>query len=76
MSHLSSVMETNGPASQVTISEPKGHIASCVVVEQNLSVAWIRAFTALASPGVKALGDAAAFYRSLLPAAKPRAARG
>jgi hypothetical protein len=48
-------MEANCPTSQVTISEPKAHIASCVVVEQNLSVAWIRAFTALASPGVKAL---------------------
>jgi len=30
----------------------------------------------LTAPGVKALADAAAFYRSLLPAGKPRAARG
>jgi PadR family transcriptional regulator, regulatory protein PadR len=35
-----------------------------------------RRYYRLTAPGVKALADAAAFYRSLLPAAKPRAARG
>ena len=35
-----------------------------------------RRYYRLTAPGVKALGDAAAFYRALLPAARPRAARG
>ena len=35
-----------------------------------------RRYYKLTAPGVKALSDAASFYRSLLPAAKPRTARG
>jgi len=35
-----------------------------------------RRYYKLTAPGVKALADAAAFYRSLLPAGKARAARG
>lgn len=35
-----------------------------------------RRYYKLTAPGVKALSDAAAFYRSLLPAAKPGTARG
>ena len=35
-----------------------------------------RRYYKLTAPGVKALADAAAFYRSLLPAGKPRPARG
>jgi PadR family transcriptional regulator PadR len=35
-----------------------------------------RRYYKLTAPGVKALADAASFYRSLLPAAKPRTARG
>ena len=35
-----------------------------------------RRYYKLTAPGVKALGDSAAFYRALLPAGKPRAARG
>ena len=35
-----------------------------------------RRYYKLTAPGVKALADAAAFYRSLPPAGKPRAARG
>jgi len=54
MSHLSSVIETEYPSQQLTISKPSARIAACVVVERNLSVAWLRAFTALAAPGVKA----------------------
>ena len=35
-----------------------------------------RRYYKLTAPGVKALSDAASFYRSLLPAAKPRPVRG
>jgi len=35
-----------------------------------------RRYYTLTAPGVKALGEAAAFYRSMLPAGKPRTARG
>lgn len=35
-----------------------------------------RRYYKLTAPGVKALADAASFYRSLLPAGKPRTARG
>ena len=35
-----------------------------------------RRYYKLTAPGVRALGDSAAFYRSLLPAGKPRPARG
>jgi DNA-binding PadR family transcriptional regulator len=35
-----------------------------------------RRYYKLTAPGVKALSAAASFYRSLLPAAKPRTARG
>jgi DNA-binding PadR family transcriptional regulator len=35
-----------------------------------------RRYYRLTAPGVKSLGDAAAFYRALLPAGRPRAARG
>ena len=35
-----------------------------------------RRYYKLTAPGVKALAEAASFYRSLLPAAKPRTARG
>src|SRR5918993_5646467 len=35
-----------------------------------------RRYYKLTAPGVKTLGASAAFYRSLLPAAKPRTARG
>jgi len=35
-----------------------------------------RRYYKLTAPGVKSLTDAASFYRSLLPAAKPRTARG
>ena len=35
-----------------------------------------RRYYKLTAPGVKALGESAAFYRALLPAGKPRAARG
>jgi len=35
-----------------------------------------RRYYKLTAPGVKALTDAAAFYRSMLPAGKPRAVRG
>jgi hypothetical protein len=55
MSHLSSAIETEYPSQQLTIAKSSAHIAACVVVERNLSVAWLRAFTALAAPGVKAL---------------------
>ena len=34
-----------------------------------------RRYYKLTAPGVKALADAASFYRALLPAPKPRAAR-
>lgn len=34
-----------------------------------------RRYYKLTAPGVKALAEAAAYYRSLLPAAKPRAVR-
>jgi PadR family transcriptional regulator, regulatory protein PadR len=34
-----------------------------------------RRYYKLTAPGVKALSEATAFYRSLLPAAKPRPAR-
>src|SRR5688500_8334931 len=34
-----------------------------------------RRYYKLTAPGVRALGDASAFYRSLLPSGKPRAAR-
>ena len=34
-----------------------------------------RRYYKLTAPGVKALADAGAYYRSLLPAAKPRVAR-
>jgi hypothetical protein len=55
MSHLSSAIETEYPSQQLTIAKSNAHISVCVVVERNLSVAWLRAFTALAAPGVKAL---------------------
>ena len=35
-----------------------------------------RRYYRLTAPGVRALGEAAAFYRSKLPAGNPRAARG
>ena len=35
-----------------------------------------RRYYKLTAPGVKALADAAAFYRGMLPAGKPRSARG
>jgi PadR family transcriptional regulator PadR len=35
-----------------------------------------RRYYTLTAPGVKALREAAAFYRALLPAARPRQARG
>ena len=35
-----------------------------------------RRYYKLTAPGVRALADAASFYRSLLPAGKPRTARG
>ena len=35
-----------------------------------------RRYYKLTAPGVKSLSESAAFYRSLLPAGKPRAARG
>lgn len=35
-----------------------------------------RRYYKLTAPGVRGLADAAAFYRALLPAAKPRTARG
>ena len=35
-----------------------------------------RRYYKLTAPGAKALADAASLYRSLLPAAKPRAVRG
>ena len=35
-----------------------------------------RRYYKLTAPGVKALTDAAAFYRSMLPAGKPRPVRG
>jgi PadR family transcriptional regulator, regulatory protein PadR len=35
-----------------------------------------RRYYKLTAPGVRALSDAAAFYRSLLPAGKPRPVRG
>jgi hypothetical protein len=55
MSHLSLAIETEYPSQQLTITKSSARIAACVVVERNLSVAWLRAFTALAAPGVKAL---------------------
>ena len=35
-----------------------------------------RRYYKLTAPGVRALGEAAAFYRSMLPVGKPRTARG
>src|SRR5947209_15508968 len=55
MSHLLSAIETEYPSQQLTITKSTARIAACVVVERNLAVAWLRAFTALAAPGVKAL---------------------
>ena len=55
MSHFSSAIETEYPSQQLTIAKSSAHIAACVAVERNLSVAWLRAFTALAAPGVKSL---------------------
>jgi len=55
MSHLLSAIETDYPSQQLSVAKSSAHIASCVVVERNLSVAWFRAFSALSAPGVKAL---------------------
>jgi hypothetical protein len=55
MSYLSSAIETEYPSQQPTIAKSSAHVAACVVVERSLSVAWLRAFTALAAPGVRAL---------------------
>jgi hypothetical protein len=55
MSHFSSAIETEYPSQQLAITKSSAHFATCVAVERNLSVAWLRAFTALAAPGVKAL---------------------
>jgi hypothetical protein len=55
MSDVPSAMESQYPAPQVSISTAKERIAGCVVIEPNLSVAWVRAFRALSTPGVKAL---------------------
>jgi hypothetical protein len=55
MADIPSVMESQYPAPQVSISTAKEKIAGCVVIEPNLSVAWLHAFRALAAPGVKAL---------------------
>jgi PadR family transcriptional regulator, regulatory protein PadR len=35
-----------------------------------------RRYYKVTAPGVKALGESVAFYRAMLPAGKPRAARG
>lgn len=55
MSLFSSVVEIEYPSPQVTITSPIARISACVVVDRNLSAAWVRAFSALAAPGVKAL---------------------
>src|SRR3954464_2073696 len=54
---VSSVAETDTeyPRHQLLVRDLGSKINSCVVVEPNLSVAWVHAFTALAAPGVKAL---------------------
>lgn len=40
---------------QVSGIAPHGHFTPCIVLERNLSIAWYRAFSASATPGVKAL---------------------
>src|ERR1700730_13848371 len=47
--------DTEYPRQQLVVTNLGSRLKSCVVVERNLSVAWVRTFTELVAPGVKAL---------------------